>query len=137
MATTAVVVPTVDPSSALFATGVEHYKRHGARDGKCPACGTLMCPVRPHALSVIAAAGVDPRQFGPPASGPAAVHWTTEQTAPLPVVRASAPVEGSGSVPLCPSCHWLPGDIHGPDCGPITFAKLDFWSTRISPEDCR
>lgn len=35
----------------------------------------------------------------------------------------------------CRICHRGLGDVHGPKCGPVMFAKLDFPKTNVSRED--
>jgi hypothetical protein len=88
---------TVNPESDLFATAVEHYTRHGVNNqGVCLLCGTGLCHVRPHAASVILAAGVNPRRYDPPPRGPASMYWTREPTRSLPVLQRSDVSRGNG-----------------------------------------
>jgi hypothetical protein len=87
---------TVSPDSALFATAVEHYTRHGATRGGRRTCGSGRCAVRLHAASVIAAAGINPTQFDPPPRRPDAAPWEREVTAALPVLQGE-PADGGSS----------------------------------------
>jgi hypothetical protein len=58
------------PGSVTHQLGVEVYLRHDdAGTSTCALCGhQTPCPARRHAMSVIAAAGEDPRQYDPRAS---------------------------------------------------------------------
>jgi hypothetical protein len=48
--------------------------------------------------------------------------------------RATCPTPRCGEV--CRICRREPGDVHGPDCGPLMFSKLERPHI-ITKEDCR
>lgn len=56
------------------------------------------------------------------------------------IARAECPTPGC--VPICPSCRQPASDdkdvyIHGPECGPIMFAKATATPATVEEGDCR
>jgi hypothetical protein len=81
----------VRTDSAVYQLAARQYVRHSPLPfaDRCAACRARSCPVRLHAAEVIRAAGVNPASYDPPPRRPAAVHWSRQPTASLPVYGGS------------------------------------------------
>jgi hypothetical protein len=81
------VIAIVRQTSAVYQLAARQYVRHSPLPfaDRCASCRARNCPVRLHAAEVIRAAGVNPTSYDPPPRRPAAVPWSRQPTAALPV----------------------------------------------------